>query len=288
MKSPLCKCLPAVLLLLAGCVKVDYVGQCFDPIPEGTPVEYYAERGEIPPGKYRIIGRANIYTSHRYDKYDIRELLIDEARKRGANAVALVGKERRLIGIYDREPGDDSGSISYPTRSDSNLTASPQTLSEFGEPTEVYGEEHFRQELDLRVLFLRDRESVEQELARRGRELDRLVKQPDPAAAPKNATPQKKDAAPKKVTPPKKEAPAKKDAAPKKVTASKGDAAPKKEDPAKKDAASQKDAPAKKETAPKKVTPPKKEAPAKKDAASQKDAAPQKVTPQKEEAPAKR
>lgn len=197
MKSLLCRCLPAVLLLLAGCVNVDYVGQTFDPIPEGTPVEYYTGRGAIPPGRYRIIGRADISTTRRYDKYDIRELLIDEARKRGANAVALVGETQKFIGIYEREPGDDAGNISYPSSASNSMEASPKSLSEFGKPTRLQGEEHFRQELHLRVLFLKDRESVEQALARRGRELDRLVKQPDPAAAPK------KEAPPKKETPPK-------------------------------------------------------------------------------------
>ena len=41
MKTFLCKCLaPAlVLLLAAGCVFVDYVGQTFEPIPEGKPVD---------------------------------------------------------------------------------------------------------------------------------------------------------------------------------------------------------------------------------------------------------
>ena len=34
------------------------------------------------------------------------------------------------------------------------------------------------------MLFLKDKEALEQQLARRGRELDQLVKQPDPADSP--------------------------------------------------------------------------------------------------------
>jgi len=191
MKKFLLKCLPATLLILSGCVNVDYVGQCFDPIPEEEPVVCYANRGEIPPGKYRIIGRAKISTTRRLDKYDIQELLIDEARKRGANAAALVDARRELVGIYDREPGSSVGDISHRSNTANNLDDSPRTVTSLGnpEPAELYGEEHFRSELHLRVLFLKEREDLEQQLARRGRELDRLVKQPDPAAPAKKTAP---------------------------------------------------------------------------------------------------
>ena len=177
------RCLPAVLLFLTGCMSVDYVGQSFDPIPEEEPVEYYTKRGEIPAGRYRIIGRAKITASWRYDKYDIREILIDEARKRGANAVALVGEKRERIGVYEREPGaPEIGDISFRSKVSTNVDGSPKTVAVLDTPADLHGEEHYRKELHLRVLFLRDRESLEQQLARRGREIDRLVKQPDPAA----------------------------------------------------------------------------------------------------------
>lgn len=167
----------ALALLAAGCVGVDYVGQEFDPLPEGTPVAYFAERGEIPPGKYRIIGRVMLKTTRKhFDKYDIREFLIDEARSRGADAVALVEVKKIKIGIYPREPSD-SLDISMSTKH----PGSQMEHEIFGKQAELKGEAHGRREVHVRALFLKNREELEAILARRGRELDQLVRQPDPA-----------------------------------------------------------------------------------------------------------
>ena len=176
----------AVLLLLSGCVHVDYVGQTFDPIPEGEPVTFFKNRNEIKPGKYRIIGRAVITTTRGLDHYDIRELLIDEARKRGADGVALTEQKRIRRGVYAGER-DASVKDTAPASKSGNVTADGRPLEVSFDPSDpLRGEHNTRQELKLRVLFLKDKEALEQQLARRGRELDRLVKQPDPAggAAP--------------------------------------------------------------------------------------------------------
>ena len=174
----------ALLLFAAGCVNVDYVGQVFEPIPEGKPVEFFKERGEIQPGKYRIIGRAVVSTTRRLDHYDIREILIDEARKRGADAVVVVAQKRVRRGIYERE-SDISAVDTTPASKSSNVLPGGRTLEVSLDSTEpLQGEHHYRTDLELRVLFLKSKEDLEQELARRGRELDRLVKQPDPAQTP--------------------------------------------------------------------------------------------------------
>lgn len=171
----------ALSLLLSGCVNVDYVGQTFAPIPEGTPVAYFGSRDEIRPGRYRIIGRGVITTTRRLDKYDIQEILIDEARKRGADAVVLVSHKRVRRGVYEREP-DVAAVDTSPATKSGNVKPGGEPLDISLDRSETLeGEHHYRIELELRVLFLKTREDLEQELARRGRELDRLVKQPDPA-----------------------------------------------------------------------------------------------------------
>ncbi len=183
MKTIICRYLPlaALLLLAAGCVDIDYVGQTFDPIPEGTPVEYFADRKEIPTGKYRIIGRAIIHTTWRFDKYDIRELLLDEARKRGADAVVLADSKEIRRGVYERDQNLDGGDIAPATRVGTIYPDGEQKFISLDRSAPLQGEPHYRIELELRVLFLKDREDLEQLLARRGRELDRLVKQPEPS-----------------------------------------------------------------------------------------------------------
>ena len=194
MRSILCKYPPlaALLLFAAGCVNVDYVGQTFEPIPEGTPVAYFENRGDIRPGKYRIIGRAVITTTRRMDKYDIRELLVDEARKRGADAVVTVELKQIKRGIYERETDTSVNDIA-PALNSGTVKPDGEPLDiPFGPAEPLESEHHYRTELKMRVLFLKDKEALEQQLARRGRELDRLVKQPDPA----QGSPEKKDSAP--------------------------------------------------------------------------------------------
>ena len=187
MRSILCKCLPALLLaVVAGCVNVDYVGQTFEPIPEGKPVEYFAERKEVPPGKYRIIGRAVVTTTRRFDKYDAREFLTDEARKRGADAVVLIDHQRIKRGIYERESDVSAVDISPASNSGNIKPGGGELMVSLDRSEPLEGEHHYRVELKLRVLFLKSKEDLEQELARRGRELDQLVKQPDPAKKPED------------------------------------------------------------------------------------------------------
>jgi len=198
MKAILNKYLPlaAWLLFAAGCVNVDYVGQTFEPIPEGSPVEYFGSRADIQPGKYRIIGRGVVTTTRRLDHYDIREILIDEARKRGADAVVLVDQKRVMRGIYEREP-DISAVDTSPASNSGNIKPGGEPLDVSLDRSESpRGEHHYRVELELRVLFLKSKDELEQQLARRGRELDRLVKQPEPA----RKTPEKKPETPKKAS----------------------------------------------------------------------------------------
>ena len=169
--------------LFSGCVQVDYFGQSFDPTPETSPVEYFTSRDEIPAGKYRIIGRGTIATEMRVDKYDIREALIEAARKHGADAVAAVSVNQVRVGIY---PSDDNfdGSPTHPDRAESFNPSSSETADKvFGKPAEVKGGAVARTETHVRALFLKDKATLEQIFARRGKGLDELVKQPEPKNA---------------------------------------------------------------------------------------------------------
>lgn len=167
--------------VFSGCVSVDYIGQSFDPTPEGTPVEFFTNRQAIPAGKYRIIGRGTIETTRRLDRYDLREVLVEAAREHGADAVAIVSEKRVRVGIYPQENDMMSGPSPSTNIYNMNPDGSPIEIDTFGAPATLQGETHFRTELHVKALFLKDREELEQQLARRGRELDALVKQPDPS-----------------------------------------------------------------------------------------------------------
>ena len=82
----------AALFLAAGCVKCDYVGREFAPTPESEPVAYFRNRGEIPPGDFRIIGRATVTAPDGTDGYDIRDLLLEKARNAVADVFLIGGR----------------------------------------------------------------------------------------------------------------------------------------------------------------------------------------------------
>ena len=183
--KPRFRILPALLLtgLFSGCVQVDYFGQSFDPTPETSPVEYYTSRDDIPAGKYRIIGRGTIATERRIDKYDIREALVEAARKHGADAVAAVSVNRVPVGVYPRDENFD-GSPTHPDRPESFNPSDPHVADRvFDRPVELKGGKTVRFEMHVRALFLKDKAALERTFARRGKELDELVKQPEPKDA---------------------------------------------------------------------------------------------------------
>ena len=104
--------LPAVLaalLLAAGCVDFDYVGREFPPTPESEPVVYFINREQIPPGEYRIMGRAVITAPDGTDGYDIQDLLMKKARAYGADAVCLVRTRKVDVGLFSRNDNTPAG-----------------------------------------------------------------------------------------------------------------------------------------------------------------------------------
>ena len=168
------------LNLVSGCLYVDYFGQSFEPTPETSPVEYYTSREDIPAGKYRIIGRGTITTERRIDGYDIREALVDAARKHGADAVAAVSVTRKQVGLYPQENYVPDAPATAPNRFGGIAPDSVQSDIDSFKSAELRGEAAFRTEVHVRALFLKDKAALEQIFARRGKELDDLVKQPEP------------------------------------------------------------------------------------------------------------
>lgn len=90
------------LCLVSGCANFEYTGREFAPIPDDTPIAWYTKANPVPAGKYRIIGRGELsFGNGDMDNYDIEERLIEEARKRGADAVMIQSTKIKQVGIYD-------------------------------------------------------------------------------------------------------------------------------------------------------------------------------------------
>jgi hypothetical protein len=89
-----------VTLLVIGCASVDYVGKSFDPT---TSVDTYFSEKDIEKD-YTVIGHAIGMGEFGASTDKIQEKLIEEARRKGADAVLITG-----LG-HERFTSDESGS----------------------------------------------------------------------------------------------------------------------------------------------------------------------------------
>lgn len=172
-----------ISLVAAGCIDLEYIGQEFEPTPQSRPVALFQNRAEVPPGEYRIIGRATLTAPDGTLGYDIQEKLLDSAREAGADAVCLISTERIHVGTYTIVNSDFSppGSVRL---NPGNLSAdgSFRAVNTFGsEVTSVRGEERSRVEIEVKALFLKNRVELARILAERGRELEELESTGEPA-----------------------------------------------------------------------------------------------------------
>lgn len=179
----------AALLLAAGCVKVDYVGREFTPTPESESIAYYLNRSEIPPGEFRIIGRATLTAPDGTDGYDIKDELLAKARACGADAVCQVRAQKRDVGLYDREEIDPFPPQKPLDPANTAFSGAPSTLEaekeEYGDPVKLQGETLSRQEVVVQALFLKKKAEVEKLIADQEQEINRILgEKPDPSKAP--------------------------------------------------------------------------------------------------------
>ena len=158
--------LAAVLLLLTGCYNFDYTGQYFEPIPEGEVVKFYHAPAEVPAGVYRVIGRAEIFAlTGQLDSYDVEDILLDKARKCGADAVALVTSRMQKKGFYHRDMTTitqfSGGEIKAGKgKLEDNSTAD---INRFKSAPEITSERNYQEVLAVQALFYK-RQSVLNEL----------------------------------------------------------------------------------------------------------------------------
>ena len=88
----------AVLILTAGCIDVDYVGQSFPALPAGSNVTIYTPESPLSDRSYRAIGRVSITAPEGTTRGEINEKLTVLAREHGADTVNIISVRRVVIG----------------------------------------------------------------------------------------------------------------------------------------------------------------------------------------------
>lgn len=93
-----------ILLVSAGCMNVEYVGQTLPSLPTSTSVKVFSPENPLPAG-YRSIGKVTLTAPPRTSGSDIRQRLIALAREKGAEAVNVVSSKRIQVGLIEPDAG---------------------------------------------------------------------------------------------------------------------------------------------------------------------------------------
>ena len=91
------------LLLMYGCMSVEYVGQSFPALPENEPVKIYSPTAPFADSSWHVIGRVMITAPDGTTQEDVYEELTALAREHGAEAVNILDFKRVRIGTVSPE-----------------------------------------------------------------------------------------------------------------------------------------------------------------------------------------
>lgn len=158
----------AGLVLLTGCVDVEYVGQRFEPLPSDSPVVVWGASAEYPAEEYKVIGRATFTAPDGYTEVDLVEDMQATARKYGADGVKIVDRVRRSVGSSFRQP-TEGRQLSSPASGNTGTSADGASLysDSFGDQVSgsVYRVERY--EIFARTLLLMKKDRFDGIMARR-------------------------------------------------------------------------------------------------------------------------
>ena len=170
MKRFFCNMLLFLLIAFcaAGCLKFDYTGQSFEPLSESAPVAVFNDRGAVPAGTYRIIGRGVLSGSNEIDTYDRMSELRSQARKHGADAICLGGTVNKAAGVFPAG-SDNFGEPLAASSNRGNLDPTGKTwaMNTFGEMAPLKNQEEVRYEFETKVLFLKKIDKFDEEMKKR-------------------------------------------------------------------------------------------------------------------------
>lgn len=148
-----------ILMLLSGCVSVEYVGQRFAPQPDDAFIALFDSPKAVPAGAYKVIGRAELTAPDGARWFDLHDRFLAEARAVGADAVELVGYKRVVVGsvpVY--APGSELAYEENRTRSSFDADGSMLYVDSFGKPVQASDSVRDSYEIHMRARFLMKKE----------------------------------------------------------------------------------------------------------------------------------
>jgi hypothetical protein len=145
------------IILLTGCVDINYVGQEFGALPEKTEVKIYKNKQDMPVGKYTAIGKVEITGPRKMDAYDVRDTLATLAKSKGAKVVLLVESNIKSSGVYNPAfEGENSPSGGNPNYGPLN-----KKFTSLGKEASLSKEVALKRNRVVKAIFYKDKKEVE-------------------------------------------------------------------------------------------------------------------------------
>ena len=153
----------AAAVLLSGCASFEYTGRSFEPRAEDDSVAWYTAKNPVPAGKYRVIGKGILkYENRTLDSYDVEERLLEEARKRGADAVLLEKTVTENVNSYERDAAPDPGKKKSELVKDGvDAKGNKVEINSFGKSIKLSGSEQFATIHTVYAVFYKNSEDVQ-------------------------------------------------------------------------------------------------------------------------------
>ena len=119
-----------LILLVIGCTKIDYVGEEYPPT---THVDLYFTMDDVE-RDYKIMGHAVASADDVVSAEKMQKKLMEEARKKGADGIVILGLERYLAG---ESTTFSETSDTKDTKKGSRTTTTATTKTEVKEKKEI-------------------------------------------------------------------------------------------------------------------------------------------------------
>ena len=169
------KTMPALgLLLMYGCMNVEYVGQSFPALAENETVKVYSPNSPLDAEGYRVIGRVEIQAPDGTTQEDVVEELTGLARKHGAEVVNILEIKRVKIGTVAADPGVSR--VGW-NRDGRNAGGAYIYSNYFGEVSTLEGRRTKVTELQIKAVLLVSDEKFRQIQAERQKKQDKTGKE---------------------------------------------------------------------------------------------------------------
>lgn len=152
------------IILLAGCVNIDYVGQEY---PERNPdaeIMFYNSREDVPKDTYRIIGRANIDAPGDYNPAEIKKKILKKARDCGADGIEVVEFKRIKTGEHkvSANSSEYDGVVGIWANNGLSSNGAPIYVDSFDKTVPLQQAYRETFELKIKVIFLLSNERFQE------------------------------------------------------------------------------------------------------------------------------